>query len=127
MSHTLIGVLIGGAIGSVAPVATLLFNHLHWKREAKLTHLKQERQRLEELCEKNLKRFAIAMDENLYPTDMTTDMAVSMPKEIFDVYDKYMLKRDQSVQAKKSAYLDVALAMKKALAEVDGRINEIAS
>ena len=47
MSEALIGVIIGGAIASISPIVQLYFGHLHWKRDAKLAYLKEERQQFE--------------------------------------------------------------------------------
>ena len=43
MSETLIGVIIGGIIASIAPVFTLAVDHRRWRRESRLTYLMSER------------------------------------------------------------------------------------
>lgn len=124
MSETLIGVLIGGLIGSIAPFATLVFNHLHWKREANLAHLKSERIRLEQLFEKNLIRFGDAIEKNSYPSDMSADIIVLMSKEISELYDNFMEGKDKSPERCRVAYLEMAVKMKSELAKVDKKIND---
>ena len=127
MSETLLAVLIGGFIGSVAPLATLFYNHIHWKREAKLVHLKSERTRLEQLFEKNLIRFGDAIKQDSYPSDMSADIIVLMPKEISELYDNFMLGNDKSPERGKKAYLEIAVAMKVELDRVDKKINDFIS
>lgn len=127
MSEALLGVLIGGLIGSIAPFSTLCFNHLHWKREAKLVHLKTERARLEQLFEKNIARLGEAMEKNNYPSEMSADFAVLMSKEISELYNNFMGGRDQSEQACKIAYLEIAIAMKHSLKLVDKKIDDLVS
>jgi len=127
MSETLIGVLIGGLIGSIAPFATLVFSHLHWKREANLAHLKSERTRLEQLFEKNIIRFGDAIKENSYPSDMSSDFIVLMPEKISELYDNFMEKMDNSPERCRVVYLEMSVAMKSELAKVDKKINDCIS
>jgi gas vesicle protein len=127
MSETLLGVLIGGCIGSIAPLATLLFNHLHWKREAKLAHLKAERTRLEQLFDKTLDTLSEAMKNNAYPSKMSADINILMSEEISDLYNKFMAGGNETTERCKMAYIDIAHAMKSELAKVDKKINDCIS
>lgn len=127
MSETLLGVLIGGLIGSVAPLATLIFNHYHWKREAKLAHLKTERTRLEQLFEKNLALLGEAMANNSYPSTMSAEIAVLMPKKVSEQYNNFMNGGDRSEKACKVVYLEIALAMNHSLATIDKKIDDFVS
>jgi Na+-transporting NADH:ubiquinone oxidoreductase subunit NqrF len=127
MSDTLLGVLIGGLIGSAVPLSTLIFNHLHWKQEAKLTHLTNERSRLEQLFEKNLERLGEAMANNSYSSVMSAEIAMLMPKRISVLYNNFMDDSDHSEKNCKIVYLEIALAMNKSLAETDRKIAALVS
>ncbi len=127
MSDTLLGVIIGGVLASITPLITLFINHAHWKQESKLNHLKFERQRLATLFEKTLAKLDEAMSKNIYPSDMISDIAMFMPNDVFKTFDEFLLQGNHSEQQCKQAYLEIAMAMKKALADIDKNINSLLS
>lgn len=125
MSDALIGVIIGGLIAWVAPLITLRYGERRWRFEAKLNHLKTERDRFEKLYETTLETFGKSMAENAYSSNMTADFLVIMPKEIGDLFDKWMMELDHSESKMKVAYLGMASAMKMDLAKRDAEIREL--
>ncbi|MDP1646280.1 MAG: hypothetical protein Q8L71_12420 [Thiobacillus sp.] len=127
MSDTLIGVIIGGLIGSIGPLSTLILGHHRWKREAKLEYLKSERIRLEGLFERTLKQFAEGIEENSYSSNMASDIMVLMPSEVSEKYLDFMADKDKTDLKCKHAYLDLALAMKKILSSLDTEIRNVVS
>jgi len=127
MSETLLGVIIGGLIGSITPLTTLLFDHHRWKRQAKLEYLKSEHARLEGLFEKNLKQFAEGMAKNIYSLDMSSDIMVLMPKEVSERFLNFMGDKDKTQLKCKHAYMDLAVAMKEALAAKNAEIRKLLS
>jgi len=127
MSDTLIGVIIGGVIGSIAPFSTLVLGHYRWKREAKLEYLKAERIRLEGLFEKTLAKLAEGMKKGSYSSDMTSDIVVLMPKEVSEKYWEFITDKDKTELKQKHAYMDLAVEMKKALASLDSDIRKVVS
>ena len=70
MTETLIGVVVGGLIAWIAPLMTLRYAERRWKFEARLSELKSERQRFEQLYEKNLPLFREGAEGNSYSSDM---------------------------------------------------------
>lgn len=108
MSETLIGVLIGGVIGVIAQVVTLVFNYLHWKRDAKLAHLRAERTRFEQLFKKTLARLGKTMQKNSYPSEMMADIYVLMPKEISELLRNFMKEKDITLGNSQKTYLLIA-------------------
>lgn len=127
MSDTLIGVLIGGLIGSIAPFSTLVLGHYRWKRESKLEYLKSERLRLEGLFEKTLKQLGEGMKKNSYSSDMSSDIMILMPSEVIKQYLEFIADKDKTELKCKHAYFDLALAMKKILASIDADIRKLIS
>jgi hypothetical protein len=125
MADAIIGVIVGGFIASIAPLGMLYFNHLHWKRDAKLNYLTAERVRLETLSEKTLTRLTKAMTENAYPSDMTADIMTFMPEEVITRFDIFMCDPDITEKKCKVAYLELAREMKKMLANIDEQISDL--
>jgi len=64
MFDTLLGVIIGGLIASLTPIVMLILDHRRWQRQAELDQLRFERNRLEKIFRKNLKRFSEAITAN---------------------------------------------------------------
>lgn len=127
MSDTLIGVIIGGVIGSIAPFSTLVLGHFRWKRESKLEYLKLDRVRLEGLIEKTLKQSAEGMKQNSYSSDMSSDIMILMPSEVSEKFLDFMRDDEKTELKCKHAYMDLALEMKKALSAVDAEIRKLVS
>ncbi len=127
MSDTLIGVIIGGLIASISPIASLIIDHLRWRREARLEYLKGERRRWESKYKETLNRLGQAMKEDNYPSDMITDFLVLMPKDVSDRFSEWMKPEKKSQEEGQHAYLAIALSMKKHLSEIDKQIHELVS
>ena len=127
MSDTLIGVIIGGLIGSIAPLSTLMLGHHRWKREAKLEYLKSERVRLESMFERTLEQFADGTKTNSYSSNMGSDIMVLMPSEVSERYFDFMKDKDKTELKCKHAYMDLAVEMKKVLLSLDTEIRKVVS
>ena len=127
MSEVLIGVIIGGIIASISPVASLLIDHFRWKKEKKLEHLRLERKRLEDLFTKTLEQLSEAMKKNKYPSKMTSDILILMPKNVSEKFQSWMDKENPTTLEGKHAYMDIAVEMKKSLSEIDNEIKELVS
>jgi gas vesicle protein len=127
MSDTLIGVILGGIIASITPVITLIINHKRWKREMKIEYLKEERRRLEKLYSETLEGLGEAMAKNSYPSQMTSDILILMPKSVSSIFNDWMKVEDKSKSKGQQTYMDIAVEMKKSLAAIDAQINELIS
>lgn len=127
MSDTLIGVIIGGIIGSAVPLANLFFNHYHWKRETKVEYLRSERMRLEKLFDETLNTFAESLKTEKYSSDMYSDIMMFMPKDVLDQFMEFILDKGKDDKKRKFAYADLAIAMKKVLKDIDLEIKQILS
>ena len=125
MGEVLIGVIIGGLIASIAPITTLIIDHKRWKKEAQLEYLKSERKRLSDNFEKTLGQFAKAVAENSYPSDMTSEITIMMPKEVSDKFSEFIGDKNKTEYKSKCAYLDLSVAMKKTLKEIDEKIAKL--
>jgi hypothetical protein len=118
-------VIIGGIVASIGPIATLVEGHLRRKRDSKLKYLKSERNRLEQLYTKTLDQLGDAMAENRYPSKMTSDITILMPKNVSDRFEAWMKKEDPTEKEGKHAFMDIALAMKTSLADIDEQIKNL--
>ena len=125
MSETLIGVIIGGLIASIAPVFTLFIDHRRWRRESKLTYLISERKNLETLYGKNLKRFSKSIAENSFSSDMISDFLLSMPKDVSATFKAFMADPNKTEKKCRQFYMNLAVAMRKSLSEIDSKIESL--
>ncbi len=125
MNETLLGVLVGGLIGWIAPLLTLRYSERRWKFEAKLNHLKSERGRFETLYERTVASLEERNDEEMLPIKMVADIIVLMPDDVRNAFDLYVNSDIKDASAKKVKYLELIAAMKKDLKQRDSAINTL--
>lgn len=125
MSDALIGVVIGGLIASIAPLATLLIDQNRWKQEKKLAYLQSKRKRLEDLSITTLERFTQGMSDGTYPVDMISDIYVMLPQPVLQIFDNWMTNPDKSKENAIIAHTSMSLELKKSLADIDLKITEL--
>ncbi len=125
MSETLLGVLIGGLIASIAPISSLIFESKKWRIERRLAQLKEERARLELLIADVLPQLGKDMSEKNYSSHMTSDIFALMPKSVSDRFLEWMAEESKDELKSKHAFFDMALEMKKCLVEIDRKIAKL--
>ena len=125
MSETLLGVIIGGLIASVTPIIMLILDYRRWQRQAMLEQLRLERERLEKIFRANLKKLSQAFAENSFPSDMIMDFILTMPKEVSIKFKEFLADPDKTDAKYKKAYIGLVSSMKKALSDIDSRIEDI--
>jgi type II secretory pathway pseudopilin PulG len=125
MSETLLGVIIGGLIASVAPITMLILDYRRWQRQAMLEQLRLERTRLEKMFRVNLKKLSQAIAENSFPSDMIMDFILTMPKEVSIKFKEFLADPDKTDVKYKKAYISLVSSMKKVLSDIDSRIEDI--
>ena len=127
MSDILLGVIIGGLIASITPIVMIILEHRRWQRQAKIEQLRFERQQFEKRFRENLKRFSKAIAENSYPSDMIMDFILTMPKEVSAKFKEFLADPNKTDAKSKKVYINVVLAMKKILTDIDNKIENIIS
>lgn len=127
MSDILLGVIIGGLIASITPIVMIILEHRRWQRQAKIEQLRFERQQFEKRFRENLKRFSKAIAENSYPSDMIMDFILTMPKEVSTKFKEFLADPNKTDAKSKKVYINVVLAMKKILTDIDNKIENIIS
>ena len=125
MFDTLLGVIIGGLIASLTPIVMLILDHRRWQRQAKLDQLRFERNRLENIFRKNLKRFSESITANSYPSDMIMDFISNMPKEVSRIFKEFLADHNKTDAKCKKAYMNILLSMKNHLTDIDQKIENI--
>jgi hypothetical protein len=125
MSDALWGVVIGGAIASLGPIASLIADTKRWKIERKLEQLREERARLERLISETLPQLGEAMLKNNYPSHMSSDIVALMPKAVADRFMTWMKEKPKDELKGKHAFFDMALEMKKCVADIDRKISAL--
>ena len=125
MSDALLGVIIGGLIASVTPIIMLILDYKRWQRQATLEQLKFERNRLEKIFRANLKRFARAISENSFPSDMIMDFILTMPGEVSAKFKEFLADPEKTDAKCNKAYMTIVSSMKMTLSDIDSRIENI--
>jgi gas vesicle protein len=125
MSDAIIGVLVGGLIGWVAPFLTLRYSERKWKLELLLAHLKSERERMEAMYERVISQFGEGMAKNAYPSNMSSDLLVLCPGDVRDIFTSFMSDKEKTEERCKVAYLELASAMKRDLRARDDEMRRL--
>src|SRR5690625_3686806 len=123
--NILIAVIIGGLIASIAPITTIIADHLRWKRERKLMHLKTKRDKLEQRFRETLEQLSKAMARNSYPAEITSDIMIMLPEEVSKQYLEFLEEKDKTTPKCRQAYLDIAAVMQGYLARIDQQIEAL--
>lgn len=123
--NILIAVIIGGLIASIAPITTIIADHLRWKRETRLMHLKTKRDKLERRFRETLEQLSKAMARNSYPAEITSDIMIMLPEEVSKQYLEFLEEKDKATPKCRQAYLDIAAVMQGYLARIDQQIEAL--
>ena len=121
MNDTLLGVIVGGLIGFIAPLLTLRYGERRWKFEANIAHLKSERDRFASLYEKTIEDIESNAGSRELPIKTLADITVLMPNEIFKAFDSYF-EPGIAAEDRKARFLELVAAMKKDLRSRDNAI-----
>lgn len=121
MNDTLLGVIVGGLIGWIAPLLTLRYGERRWKFEANLALLKSERDKFAALYEKTIENIESNVGSRELPIKTLTDIIVLMPSEISKAFDSYF-KPGISDEVRRTNYMELVAAMKRDLRSRDNAI-----
>lgn len=125
MNDTLLGVLVGGLIGWITPLLTLRYSERRWQFEAKLNHLKSERDKSESLYERTVVALEERNDDKLLSIKMLADITVLMPEEVRTAFDLYIESSVEDISESRVKYLEFIAAMKRDLKQRDSAINAL--
>ena len=124
---TLIGVIIGGVIGYVAAITTLVVEHRRWRKEFKLQYLITERRRREEQCNRIKDLLEKGLSEDSYSIELGIDMWVRLPQNTSQLIEELWKKIDHSQpEGKRKLYQKIALVLGNYIAEIDKQIEKMA-
>ena len=142
MSETLLGVIIGGIIGTVAgsivPIINMIIAHQRWKSEKKLEFLQAERQKKETLYNKILKDlYTIGEGKEVNHeliANISTDIHSYCPEEAGAIFTNFFNTERLSNNIGSwredyylNCYISIATILKKDIYNIDERIEEIVS
>lgn len=125
MSDTLIGVIVGGFIASIAPITSLIINHLRWRREARIEYLRGERQRRESIYKDAFHKLSKGVADGNYPMDTISDIMILMPQDVNDLFEKLMDEIAKKTGKEKFVLMEIALAIKKHFSEIENQIEDL--
>ena len=124
MNDTLLGVIVGGFIGWIAPLLTLRYGERRWKFEANLAHLKFERDKFAALYEKTIENIELNAGSRELPIKTLADIIVLMPSEISKAFDSYFEPAIKE-EDRKTRFLELVAAMKRDLRNRDNAITAL--
>lgn len=127
MSETLIGVIIGGLIASISPIAQLIYNHFHWKRETIIAYLKEERVKLEQRKDQVIEMVIESLESDTISNKFAAELEVHMPRPAAKLYQDYLDNDDTSGKTKKELIFSITIEMSKAIADIDDQIKNLLS
>ena len=125
MSEVLLGVILGGLIGSIAPVAQIVQSQLQWKRDARLSLLKERRGAMEAKIAGIVAGLSEALQGDTISSDLTSDIEVLLAGDASKIFDMFLSHGDLSPEARRAFHFEMTMALKRALAALDGEIDEM--
>ncbi len=120
MSETLLGVIIGGFIGLISTSIMLIYNYIRWKKENKITYLKEKKDKLEKDFQKAYKELLTGFKNGSYEVYTMMDLDFVFPKNVKEAFDSF-IKTDHRDEKKHQLY-NVAYAMKNELVKIEKEI-----
>jgi len=124
MSETLWGVLIGGLLASIMPFVTVARDECRWRKEQRLSFLRDERLRLENMFRLASNKLAEGMAKNVYPTEVLMDSLYVFPDNVFVAIQAMWDDSDRSLERRTFHYAAIIGEMKLALAEIDANVEQ---
>ena len=127
LSDTLIGAIVGGLISLSGTIAFLVFEYRKWKKGLRIDHLRQQRERLEEIFARIYKSIgtsfenAASRDSLKFSIESQSDIAFLCPAKLREKI-KEAIKLDPNVEyeeAVRHAMATIAIHMKQYLAKMD--------
>ena len=125
MNDTLLGVLVGGFLGWIAPLITLRYGEKKWRLEARLSHLKAERDRICGIYEKAIEVLEEKAGENHLPIGLVADFIVLMPDEVRTSFDLYFSPEAKDAKEKQMKFLELLSTMKRDLRKREQEIEAL--
>jgi hypothetical protein len=122
MDPSLWSVLLGAAIASVVPLATLSLDRSKWKIEKRVENLRLKHSRMERMYSELLEQLAEAFKSNSYPSTMTSKISVYASAEVRKLYFGYVFDKNRDPSGLSKLYLDICLAANKHLADIEQQI-----
>jgi len=125
LSDALLGAIIGGGIGIAGSVITAMFQHRQWKRERLLEHLRRQRVELAEFFASMIKKTEDGMKDGQLSVDAMTDVYLLCPSKVRVAIVNMIREPDRSPQRLKDHSLEIQIAMKESLRDLDRRMDRI--
>ena len=125
MNEAILGVIVGGILTGSGTWIALWLQHKKWKIEQKIRFLENKRDRIESLSHKTLENLATCMKENLYGSQMMSDLEFLFPECVSNEFKKFMEIKNKNDGDKKFAYFNIEREMKKTISEIEIEIKAL--
>lgn len=125
MNDTLLGVLVGGFLGWIAPLITLRYSEKRWRLEALVSHLKAERDRMSSIYEKAIEVLEENANEDYLPVRVIADFIVLMPEDVRSSFDSYFSQKITDDKDKRGKLLELLASMKRDLKKREQEIESL--
>jgi len=132
MSEGLLGVLIGGVIATIGTVVGVRYDWMKWKKEKKLEHLRDKRERLATLFRDVSNGIEQDMVADRLDLNRITNIRILCPQSVIDAFDSmidYRLDQKEksgviNISGLGPYFAKITQAMKTCLGEIDKQIEE---
>jgi hypothetical protein len=125
MSDAIIGVIIGGLLTGSGTWIAMWLQHKKWKIEQKIRILENRRERIEALSSTTLEDLSKGMMNNVYSSDMMSNIEILFPDHVAKKFNDFMQKKDKTELDMKHCFYEISLEIKKALADIDKEIENL--
>lgn len=125
MSETLLGVIIGGLIGSIASLINLCFEWKKWRENKQIELYKARREKIENMLKIVIKNIDTAINTGDWTVDLYADMYAYLPNSINREILNLIREEDRTTENLRKHYIGVRLAMNEYLKEIDGKIDRL--
>lgn len=119
MSEMLWGVIIGGLIGSVGTIGSLILKMHMWQKERRFQFLEEKRDRREKIFEEAFKKIEAGLRSDAYELDMAASVFKLCPTKVSRAFDNMMLDKDKTPLKKRHHLMVISNAMKESIADIE--------
>jgi hypothetical protein len=129
MSEAILGTIIGGLIGLGGTIILLLFEYKKWRKDLRIAHLKEKREKYEKAFDSIYLELGTAFEKHIessrveYPIDLLSEISIALPDTVRDAIKSNMPEKIDDVGTIRKALAQIRIQMKLYLSGIDSQID----